>query len=213
MFRTVWSKTLREYRIAILGWGIGLGLLLFAEFASAATLDTASLSSVGQLAKMIRLFGDPLTFTTPDRIVLERFGAVFIAAVVVLLATWLSIQVGASMTDVRVDAGNVAAASFGILPLELIVAALVYVLAGRLHPGTILGIVGTFIALSFFVELLHTVLKLPEWAKLLSIFHQYGSPVTDGWQWGPFLAMLGVAALLLATGVVQFTYADVERGA
>jgi ABC-2 type transport system permease protein len=157
-----------------------------------------------------------LVLSTPMpryRIVLEHFGAVLIAAIVVLLATWLSILVGASLTDVRVDAGNVAAASFGILPLELIVAALVYVLAGRLRPGAILGIVGAFIALSFFVELLHTVLKLPEWVMLLSIFHQYGSPVTDGWQWGPFVAMLGVAALLLATGVVQFTYADIECGA
>lgn len=157
-----------------------------------------------------------LVLSTPMpryRIVLERFGAVLIAAVVVLLATWLSILVGASITDVRVDAGNVAAASFGILPLELIVAALVYVLAGRLRPGTILGIVSTFVMLAFFAELLHAVLNLPDWVLSLSIFHQYGSPVIDGWQWRPFVAMLGVAALLLATGVVQFTYADVERGA
>jgi len=157
-----------------------------------------------------------LVLSTPTpryRIVLERFGAVLIAAVIVVLTIWVSILLGASLTDVQLDAGNVAAASFGILPLELIVAALVYVLAGRLRPGAILGIVGTFIALSFFVELLHTVLKLPEWAKSLSIFHHYGSPITDGWQWGPFVAMLGIAALLLAIGVIQFTRADIERGA
>jgi hypothetical protein len=52
-----------------------------------------------------------------------------------------------------------------------------------------------------------------EWAKSLSIFHHYGIPITDGWQWGPFAAMLGIAALLLALGVVQFTHADVEREA
>jgi ABC-2 type transport system permease protein len=156
-----------------------------------------------------------LVLSTPaprHRIVLEHFGAVLIAAVVVLLAIWLSILVGASLTDLHVDAGNVAAASFSILPLELITASLVYTLAGRLHPGAILGMVGTFLALSFFVELVQSLLKLPEWAKSLSIFHHYGSPITDGWQWGPFAAMLGIAALLLALGVVQFTHAGIERG-
>ena len=50
---------------------------------------------------------------------------------------------------------------FGILPLELITASLVYVLAGRVHSRVILGMVGTFIALSFFVDLLQSLLKLP----------------------------------------------------
>src|SRR3979409_673345 len=78
MFRTVWSKTLREYRIAIPGWGIGLVLLLFAEFASVATLDLASLSCVGQLAKKIRLFDDPLAFTTPAGYVTFRDFGIFL---------------------------------------------------------------------------------------------------------------------------------------
>jgi hypothetical protein len=30
--------------------------------------------------------------------------------------------------------------------------------------------------------------------------------------WGTFLVMTGVAVVLLATGLVQFRYADVERG-
>lgn len=157
-----------------------------------------------------------LVLSTPMpryRIVLERFGAVLIAAVVIVFVIWFSILAGASLTDLRVNAGNVAAASFGILPLELITVSLVYVLAGRLHSGAILGVVGTFIALSFFVELMQSLLKLPEWATSLSIFHHYGSPITEGWQWKPFGVMLGIAALLLAIGVVQFTYADVERGA
>jgi len=100
----------------------------------------------------------------------------------------------------------------GILPLELIVAALVYVLAGRLRPGAIVILSGTFVALSFFVELLHTLLKLPEWVMSLSIFHQYGSPIIDGWQWRPFVTMLGEAFVLLTLGLIQFTISDVERG-
>lgn len=157
-----------------------------------------------------------LVLSTPMpryRIVLERFGAVLIAAVVIVFVIWFSILAGASLTDLRVNAGNVAAASFGILPLELITVSLVYVLAGRLHSGAILGVVGTFLALSFFVELMQSLLKLPEWATSLSIFHHYGSPIIEGWQWGSSGIMLGVSGVLLAIGIVQFAHADVERGA
>jgi ABC-2 type transport system permease protein len=157
-----------------------------------------------------------LILSTPrprSRIVLERFGAVLVSALAAPLAIWLSVLVGARLTDLRVDVGHVLAASFGILPLELIVAALVYVLAGRLRAGSILGIVGTFVALAFFDELLHAVLNLPDWVMSLSIFHQYDSPITDGWQWRPFVTMLGIAAVLLTLGVVQFIRSDVERGA
>jgi ABC-2 type transport system permease protein len=147
------------------------------------------------------------------RIALERFAAVCAVAVAAPLAIWLSVLAGAFLTDLSVDAGHVLAASFGVLPLELIVAALVYVLAGRLRAGAILGIVGTFVALAFFAELLHAVLNLSDWVMSLSIFHQYGSPITDGWQWRPFVTMLGIAAVLLTLGLVQFTRSDVERGA
>src|SRR5258708_31543277 len=33
MFRTIWSKSLRDYRVAILSWGLGLGFLIMAEIA------------------------------------------------------------------------------------------------------------------------------------------------------------------------------------
>jgi ABC-2 type transport system permease protein len=129
------------------------------------------------------------------------------------LAIWLSILASARLTDLRVDAGHVFAASFGILPLELIVAALVYVLAGRLRAATILGIVCASVSLSFFAQLLHAVLNVPDWVLSLSISHQYGSPITDGWQWRPFVTLLGEAFVLLTFSLVQFTRSDVERGA
>jgi ABC-2 type transport system permease protein len=157
-----------------------------------------------------------LILSTPrsrSRIVLERFSAVCTAAVAAPLAIWLSILASARLTDLSVDAGHVFAASFGILPLELIVAALVYVLAGRLRASTILGIVCASVSLSFFAQLLHAVLNVPDWVLSLSIFHQYGSPITDGWQWRPFVTMLGEAFVLLTLSLVQFTRSDVERGA
>jgi ABC-2 type transport system permease protein len=157
-----------------------------------------------------------LVLSTPKsryRVLLERFGAVFIAAVIAPLLSWLGILVAAWLTDTSVDVGNVAAATFGILPLELIVISLVYLLAGRLSVGVVLGIATLYIALAFFVELLRSLLNLPDWVMSLSIFHEYGSPITSGLDWGPFVAMLGVAAVLLVLGVVQFVRSDVGRGA
>src|SRR5438067_11247774 len=40
MFRSIFLKTLRDYRIAILGWGIGMGLVIVSPRASVATLIT-----------------------------------------------------------------------------------------------------------------------------------------------------------------------------
>ncbi|GAC1385816.1 MAG: hypothetical protein NVSMB33_15090 [Ktedonobacteraceae bacterium] len=157
-----------------------------------------------------------LLLSTPrsrTRMMLERFGALLMPVVVAPLVIWLSVLVGAGFTDLSVDAGRVAAASFGMLPLELIVMSLVYMLAGRLRSGAVLGILSGFIALSFFAEFLHTILNLPDWLLSLSIFHQYGSPITDGLKWGPFLTMIGIALLLLLLGIVQFNHGDVERGA
>jgi ABC-2 type transport system permease protein len=153
------------------------------------------------------------TPTSRSRIVLERFGAVLVAAFAAPSAIWLSIMVGAYLTHLSVDADHVLAASFGILPLELIAVSLVYALVGRLRAATILGVVGAFIALAFFDQLLHAMLNLPDWVLSLSIFHQYGSPITDGWQWRPFVTMLGEAFALLTLSLVQFTRSDVKRGA
>ena len=38
MFRSIYLKTLRDYRIAILGWGIGMGLVIVSPMASVSTL-------------------------------------------------------------------------------------------------------------------------------------------------------------------------------
>ena len=41
LFRSVFLKTLRDYRIAILGWGIGLGLLMYIVVDAIASVTAA----------------------------------------------------------------------------------------------------------------------------------------------------------------------------
>src|SRR5258708_2973365 len=65
-FKSIFLKTLRDYRIAILGWGIGMGLVIVSPMASVATLiktpdERATLLS---LAKTFAWNADPVAADT-----------------------------------------------------------------------------------------------------------------------------------------------------
>jgi hypothetical protein len=55
MFRSIWSKSLRDYRVAILAWGFGLALLAAIEFAESTPTTIATL---GSLAPLLRFQGE-----------------------------------------------------------------------------------------------------------------------------------------------------------
>ena len=64
--RNVFMKTLRDYRIPILGWGIGMGLVVVSPMASVATLLTTP-EARAQLASLAATFAwnaDPVAVTT-----------------------------------------------------------------------------------------------------------------------------------------------------
>lgn len=145
-------------------------------------------------------------------IVLARYGAVAIAVTVTTLSVWLAIVLFARVIGFTLDAGRVAEASVGMLPLALITASLVFALAGILRPGTTLGVMAGFLAVSYLTDLLRRALSLPSWVVNVSIFRQYGTPLLIGLNWGAFAAMLAIAAALLAVSVWQFSIRDVERG-
>jgi ABC-2 type transport system permease protein len=156
-----------------------------------------------------------LPLSTPQsrwRVILERYSAVLGATVVATLSIWLAIVLFAQAAGFNMDVGRLAEASLGMLPLALITASLVYALAGLLPPALVIGIMAAFLAASFLADLLRNLLNLPDWALNLSMFHQYGSPVLTGLNWGGFVGMLVVAAALLALGGWQFSARDIERG-
>lgn len=156
-----------------------------------------------------------LALSTPTprwRVILERYAAVVAASLAVVLAIWLAIMVFAQAAGFGVGAGRVFVASLGLLPLALVTASLVYALSGRLPAGLVIGVMATFVAVSYLEDLLRTLLHLPRWALDFSIFHQYGTPMLNGLNWGGFVGMLVVAAALLAVGGWQFAMSDLERG-
>jgi ABC-2 type transport system permease protein len=122
---------------------------------------------------------------------------------------WLAIMLVATGTGFAVDVGRVAQASIGMAPLALITASLVFALSRWASPGAGIGIMAIFLAVSYLLELLRSLLKLPGWIVNLSMFHQYGTPIVDGLNWAAFAGMLLIAAVLLGAAVRQFSVADV----
>lgn len=146
------------------------------------------------------------------RIFLERYAAVFVAALAAPLVTYLTVLVTAASAGLGVDAGKLAVAMVGLVPLELVTASVTFLLAGWLRAGAIAGTVGLLVGASYFADLLDPLLKLPGWVISLSIFHQYGSPLVEDVHWGAWLALTAIAAIILAVGALRFVWADV-RGA
>ena len=156
-----------------------------------------------------------LQLSTPNarqRLLLERFGSVFLLALLGPVLTWLSVVVGAQIANLNIDQNNVMAACVSLLPLALVIIALIYALAGRLRYPLVLGLASLYIIAAFLLELLKALFTLPDWVMALSIFHEYGNPVVNGMNWPAFLGMCAVALALLVIGTIQFRLADVERG-
>ena len=99
MFRSIWSKSLRDYRVAILGWGIGLALLMIAGFATA---TPAVLAAFASLAPLFRFLGDPYAMQTPEGYITFRY----LEAVLPLLLSFWPILAGARMVRGEEERGT-----------------------------------------------------------------------------------------------------------
>jgi ABC-2 type transport system permease protein len=147
------------------------------------------------------------------RIFFERLGAVLLGALALPAVSWLVMTVSAGAVGLQVDPARLALAFLGVIPLELLTAAAVFALAGWLRASLVIALVGTLIGASYFADVLSALLKLPDWAVALSIFHQYGAPLTEDPRWLSWLALLTIAAVLAILGALRFSRQDIHQGA
>lgn len=93
LFRSVFLKTLRDYRIAILGWGIGLGLLMYAvvDAISSLTSTPEARASLVGLASSFSWLAEPVRVDTPGGYATWKYGFT-----ILVLALW-PILAGARM--------------------------------------------------------------------------------------------------------------------
>ena len=146
------------------------------------------------------------------KILLSRFCVNVLVILVAPLLTWLAVLIGSQLAHLPVNQGRIFAASFNMFPMALITIGLVYALAGRVRYTPLVSLLCAYIVLSYMEELFEGGIPMPAWLMNLSIFHLYGNPVFLGVNWTNFLAMTGVAVVLLGISVVQFRYADIALG-
>lgn len=146
------------------------------------------------------------------RILLERAAIVPLGAVALSLASWAAMLATARLAGMKIDAGRLTIAYLGLVPLALLTGAAAYALSGWLRSGGVVAVCGTLLAVSYFADVLNPLLELPGWALDLSIFHQYGRPLTDDPRWQAWLALAALAAGLMGLGVARFARVDIGHG-
>jgi ABC-2 type transport system permease protein len=156
-----------------------------------------------------------IILSTPQRrrnVALASYGAALVAFLLLAVAHVIGILAGAGATHLTLAAGRVAGASLAFVPPMAVIAGAVFLLGARLRSGVVAEIVGGYLGLAFFMDLLRTVLHLPTWIQHLSVFSAYGTPIVDGVSGIRVCVMLALAALFTGIGVALFQTADVRQG-
>ena len=143
------------------------------------------------------------------RVLLGRFAALSTAAAVIGLAALVATLVASSVSGVSLNTANVVAATLGLIPMGLLVAAIGFLAAGWLRTAADTGLVSFLLAAWFFISFVGPELKLPEATLRLSAFYYYGTPLLHGLQVANMAVVVAVGAIALALGTLRFSRKDI----
>src|SRR5437588_458045 len=129
--------------------------------------------------------------------------------VVVGLVTLLASAGAAAATGLTLDAGNLAAATLGMIPLGLLTAAIGYLASGWLRTAADTGLLSFLLLIWFFISFIGPELAWPEATLRLSPFYYYGTPLLNGLQLTSMLGIIAVAAVALSLGALRFVRKDI----
>lgn len=99
MFRSIWSKSLREFRVPIICWGGGLGILILIGFATA---TQPVLDAYATLVRSYLFLADPVAIHTPEGYITTRYLETILP---ILLSIW-PILVGARLVRGEEERGS-----------------------------------------------------------------------------------------------------------
>ena len=143
------------------------------------------------------------------RVLLGRFAALSTAAAVIGLAALVATLVASSASGVTLNTANVVAATLGLIPMGLLVAAIGFLAAGWLRTAADTGLVSFLLAAWFFISFVGPELKLPEATLRLSAFYYYGTPLLHGLQVANMAVVVAVGAIALVLGTLRFSRKDI----
>jgi ABC-2 type transport system permease protein len=153
-----------------------------------------------------------LVLSTPQprlQVLLGRFAALSTATVFIALVTLIATAAASAATGLRLDGGNLAAATLSMIPLGLLVAAIGYLFSGWLRAAVDTGLLSFLLVIWFFISFIGPGLSWPDGALRLSPFYYYGTPLLHGVELTSVLGVIAVAALALGLGAVRFMRKDI----
>ena len=157
-----------------------------------------------------------LLLSTPIRrwrVVLEKFAALVVFTIIVLIAAYLGFWIGAMLAGVDdFPAGDILLGTANMFPLILFFAALALAMTGiRGGRGTALGVVLGLAAITYLVDTMSEVAHVPEALVKLSPWHYYNGAamLREGFEIGNVLLLLGLSVALVAAALWGFERRDV----
>ena len=142
-------------------------------------------------------------------VLLGRFAALASATVFIGVITLLASAGAASAAGLTLDSGNLAAATLGMIPLGLLIAAIGYLASGWLRTAVDTGLLSFLLLIWFFISFIGPELSWPNATLRLSPFYYYGTPLLHGLALTSVLGLIGVAALALGLGAFRFVRKDI----
>lgn len=153
-----------------------------------------------------------LVLATPQprlQVLAGRFAALTTSTVLVGVVTLLGTAAASAVSGVKLDAGNLAAASLAMIPLGLLVAALGYLFSGWLRTAFDTGLLSFLLVIWFFISFLGPDLKWPDLTLRLSPLYYYGTPLLHGLQFGNIMVIVAIGAAALVAGTLRFARKDI----
>src|ERR1700681_344323 len=138
-----------------------------------------------------------LLLATPQRrigVLLARFAALASATVFIGVITLVAAAGATAASGLRLDLGNLAAATLGMIPLGLLIAAIGYLASGWLRTAADTGLLSFLLLIWFFISFIGPEF-LPSATLRLSPFYYYGTPLIHGLALTSVLGLIAVAAL------------------
>ncbi|HLY31327.1 MAG TPA: ABC transporter permease subunit, partial [Ktedonobacterales bacterium] len=155
-----------------------------------------------------------LTLATPQprlTVVLARFGALATATIFIGVLTLVATALASAISGLKLDGGNLIAATLGMIPLGLLVAALGYLFSGWVRTAVDTGLLSFLLVIWFVITFVGPDLKWPDGVQRLSALYYYGSPLVNGLSWGDMIGVLAVGVVALALASVRFVRKDIGR--
>jgi ABC-2 type transport system permease protein len=153
-----------------------------------------------------------LVLATPQPrlfVLLGRFAALATATAFIGVVTLLASAGAAAAAGLKLDSGNLAAATLGMIPLGLLIAAVGYLASGWLRTAADTGLLSFLLLIWFFISFIGPELNWPNGTLRLSPFYYYGTPLLHGLALTSVLGVVAVAAVALSLGALRFVRKDI----